>query len=448
MKKIAILGCFMAMMASVGCANQDDYNTIITDNQCINNTATLQIPQLIDLASNNIEQYTASDVIEAYVTSSDQGGNIYKSISLISTDKQYGFSIPVDGYNLYTEYPVGQKVFINLNNLYYQKKHGALQIGDNNNGEVGRIAMIQYKDVIKRACQEPITETDLIRHLNIQEAKSDQYINSLIEIDNVQFVDASIGHNYFSSALNPVATWTATNHLIEDQDGNTLIVRVSQFAQFANNPVSSQSGKIRGILSKYNNDYQLMLRTEADIMFDNLRMTPTFFEDFETITQVGNNQFINLTGWSNVSLNGGNELWEARIYQGNKYAQFSAYGTGETDVDTWLITPNVDLSGANTAYLNFGSKIGYANGVAVTVWVSTDYNQAATPQAVNQAMWHQLHPQMASQTQNFPSNFTNSGMVDLSAYLGGNVAVAFRYQGSSNGVTSTYQIDNVKIIKN
>ncbi|MDO4727623.1 MAG: DUF5689 domain-containing protein [Bacteroidota bacterium] len=448
MKRIAILGYFVGVLLNIGCANNDDYAPITQDNNCMEAMATIPVSELVNLANNSIQQYNSEDIIEGYVTSSDQGGNIYKTISVVSTDQQYGFSIPVDGYNLYTAYPVGQKVYVNLKDLYYKKKHGALQIGSNYNGDIGRLSMVEYKDVISRACETPIDEFSLINHVSIQEAKSDQYINALIELDGVQFVDGSIGHNYFSSALNPVATWTSTNHYIEDQEGNTLIVRVSKFAQFANNPVSNQSGKIRGVLSKYNNDYQLLVRTQDDIKLDNPRIGPVLYENFEGITQVGNNQFINLINWSNVSVNGGNELWEARMYQGNKYAQFSAFGASEVNVDAWLITPLVDLSQANGAYLSFDSKVGYANGEALTVWVSTNYNQGGTPEAISQATWHQLTPQLAPQTQNFPSSFTNSGIVDLSAYLGGNVAIAFRYQGSSDGITSTYQIDNIKIVNN
>jgi len=49
------------------------------------------------------------DYIEAYVTSSDEGGNFYKSISMVSTDGSTGFSMPVDNYNLYTEFEPGKK---------------------------------------------------------------------------------------------------------------------------------------------------------------------------------------------------------------------------------------------------------------------------------------------------------------------------------------------------
>jgi hypothetical protein len=148
-------------------------------------------------------------------------------------------------------------------------------------------------------------------------------------------------------------------------------------------------------------------------------------------------------------MNGGNEKWEARTFSNNKYAQFSPFGItpAENNVDTRLITPAIDLGTSGVgAFLRFGSKIGFANGEAVTVWISTDYNGAATPAAVNAATWTQLNPILAAQTTSFPTNFTSSGNVDLSAYSG-NIYISFRYIGGTNGITSTYQIDNIEIYK-
>jgi hypothetical protein len=55
-----------------------------------------------------------------------------------------------------------------------------------------------------------------------------------------------------------------------------------------------------------------------------------------------------------------------------------------------------------------------------------------------------LNATFAGQTSSFPANFTSSGNVDLSSYSG-NVYISFRYVGGTNGITSTYQIDNVEV---
>jgi hypothetical protein len=44
--------------------------------------------------------------------------------------------------------------------------------------------------------------------------------------------------------------------------------------------------------------------------------------------------------------------------------------------------------------------------------------------------------------------FVNSGNIDLSALESNNVRIAFKYTGSKSGVTTTCQLDNIKITKN
>src|SRR5690606_11743678 len=115
------------------------------------------------------------------------------------------------------------------------------------------------------------------------------------------------------------------------------------FANFAAKPVAPGRGKVRGVMTKFNADYQFMARTERDIQLDGPRLSPIFSENFESISSPGNNQFIALPGWTNVSMNGGAEKWEARVFSNNKYAQFSPFGLNpaENNVDTRLITPGI-----------------------------------------------------------------------------------------------------------
>ena len=56
-----------------------------------------------------------------------------------------------------------------------------------------------------------------------------------------------------------------------------IIVRVSEFANFAGNQIPSGNGKIRGVLTKYNSDYQFMIRTINDVNLPNDRLDLDFF---------------------------------------------------------------------------------------------------------------------------------------------------------------------------
>jgi len=175
-----------------------------------------------------------------------------------------------------------------------------------------------------------------------------------------------------------------------------------------------------------------------------------FLENFESIedANTGNNQFISLDGWSNVSLNGGSERWEARMFSNNKYAQLSAYGTGETNMDTWLISPAINLDETKNEALSFLYKAAFHNGNAISVLISEDYDGSNTASAINSATWTDLEVSFPDfLTSGYPNDFSNTGSINISSY-NGNVHIAIRYVGSSSGISTTYQIDDIKLYEN
>jgi len=440
---------FIASFTS-SCVNDDDYETPQVD--CIETTLqkTKEVSEIS--ASSTVTQYLQNDVIEAYVVSSDKGGNFFKTISFqtlptIAQPQPSAFSVPVDVSSTFITFEPGRKVLIKLQNLYTDLSNGGKRIGgifvnSTNTPAVGRLPFAQYRTVLNKSCLI-VPEDQLKRTLTIPQLLNDANINTLVELDNVQFSNQAITTTYYNPAND---LGGATNHLLTDAEGNSVIFRTSSFANFASKPVAPGRGKVRGILTKFGTDYQFIARTEDDIKLTGPRLVPIFSENFEAISSTGNGQNVALPGWSNVSMNAGNEKWEARIFSNNKYAQFSPFGLNpaENNVDTRLITPAINLDASTGEFLRFGSKIGFANGVAVTVWISTNYDGSGTVAAVNSATWTQLNATFAPQSTSFPTNFTSSGNVDLSSYSG-NVYISFRYVGGTNSITSTYQIDNIEV---
>ena len=444
---------FAAAVAGVfsACVNDDDYETPTFDCTETDVVKTMEVSEFP--FSSTLAQYTGDDVIEAYVTSSDEGGNFFKSISfqtLPADGPVIGFSVPVDVTSTFINFEPGRKVLIEVKNLYTDtsndgKRIGAIFVNSSGQASVGRMPESLYRETLNKSCTI-VNENELVRTMTIAEALNNANINTLIEIEDVQFSDAAINTTYYDPHND---LGGATNHLLVDAEGNSIIFRTSSFSNFASKPVADGRGKVRGVLTKFGSDFQFMARTERDIKLDGPRLSPIFAENFESITSTGNNQFIALPGWSNVSMNGGAEKWEARVFSNNRYAQFSPFGLtpAENNVDTRLITPGINLDNSTDEFLRFGSKIGFANGEAVTVWASTDYNGGGTVADVNAATWVQLDATFAAQTQSYPTNYTSSGNVDVSGFSG-TVYISFRYVGGTNGITSTYQIDNIEVYGN
>ena len=442
MKTIKKLTLISLLAIFTGCVNGDEYDTPDLSSECVTLTATKTVTEITSAATLTATQYVNDDIIEAYVTSSDEGGNFYKSISLQSVDGNIGFSMPVDTYNLFNEFEPGRLVYVNMKNRYVMKKHSSTLIGSLYEGEVGRISGVEYKDVIKRSCTK-INEDEIVKHLSITEALNDNYLNSLVEFDNVQFTNTSLGHTFFDRSLNAVSTWTATNHLITDNLGQTIIVRVSEFANFASNEIPSGSGKIRGVLTKFNSDYQFMIRTINDVKIDNDRfelLTPFFVEDFQTAT---NNTNLNNPGWTNFA-EVGSWVWRERTFQGNGYAEFSAFNSGAAVNKVWLVTPAINLD--NTVNEVIAFKIAQHHldvdspDNSLEVLISTDYDGTN----VLSATWQPLNanlPNMNTPWYQFKTSFIN-----LSSYSG-NVHVAFKFTGSGTDLNldGAFQVDDVKV---
>ena len=209
----------------------------------------------------------AGSVIEAYVSSSDLGGNFFKTISFQTLDGSFGFSVPVDVTSTFIDFEPGRKVLIELDSMYTDKQYGSMRIGAKFGTQVGRISQDKYEKALNRSCTI-IPQDSLVKKLTIAQTLSDARINTLIELQNVQFITSAVGKTYYDPTN---ALGGATNYYIVDQTGHEIIFRTSSFATYANSKVPNGSGTVRGVLTKFNTDYQFIARTEEDIKLDKPR---------------------------------------------------------------------------------------------------------------------------------------------------------------------------------
>ena len=196
MKKI-ILKSLLLVTISLGissCVNDDSYSTPTNTLETYELTTTTTVAAVNTAATATPVEYTADDIIEAYVTSSDESGTFYKSISFqtIPTDGSapIGFSVPIDVTTLYGEgFTPGRKVYIKLKGLYTAKVFGSLQIGSLFEGNsVGRISVFQWKNHLFPSATV-VDEDTFVRTLTLAQAYTDANQNTLVELDAVQFTD-------------------------------------------------------------------------------------------------------------------------------------------------------------------------------------------------------------------------------------------------------------------
>lgn len=439
MKKLKLVLTTAIIASLVGCVNGDDYGTPDSSSLCVTIAPTKAVTDITGVASPTATQYTTGnnvDFIEAYVTSSDEGGNFYKSISMVSTDGAIGFSMPLDSYNLYTEFEPGRKVTVKLDkDRYFIRQNESTVIGSLFNNGVGRISGVEYKDVVLRSCDK-IDEESLVNRTTIAQAKNDQNINKLFEFDGVQFINASLGKKYYDASLNSIGG--ATNHTITDVEGNTIVVRVSEFSTFASENIPSLSGKIRGVLTKFNGVYQFMIRTINDVKLTDARLNPTIenFESFATNTAV-------FTDYFNIKITGTND-WYVGSFGGNKYLQArKASGSGATKI--FFVMP-FDFN-THTRF-SFKSLYGYMSQTTapiLKVYYSTNFNSNnPTANLIEITNSFTFSPHTGT---GWASQFTDSGFHTFTGMSGqGHIIFAYDVATTSNTTAESrpaIQLDNI-----
>ncbi|MEO0875608.1 MAG: DUF5689 domain-containing protein, partial [Bacteroidota bacterium] len=98
------------------------------------------------------------------------------------------------------------------------------------------------------------------------EATFQRYISTLVQFDDIQFINSDAGVTYADVVNNE-----SINRTLRDCFGNELVSRMSSFADFAGERTPEGNGSLVGVLSVFVDTRQITLRTPADFNFNNER---------------------------------------------------------------------------------------------------------------------------------------------------------------------------------
>lgn len=122
-----------------------------------------------------------------------------------------------------------------------------------------------------------------------------------------------------------------------------------------------------------------------------------------------------------------------------QYVKASAYKNQSYASESWLISPEIDLTAATSAILTFEHAINKGNVANIK------NEQVVNITKDNGATWTALtdltYPEGTSW------DFVSSGNIDLSAYAGSKVKIAFQYKSTTSS-SATWEIKNVKVVAN
>ena len=296
----------IAAFVMVGCADNFDRPPIVEPTAANADKVNTTIYDLKfkywDDARNYIDTIgqteTGEDIIiKGRVVSSDETGNIYKS--LVIQDETAALALSINQNSLYTTYRLGQEVVINATGMYIGKYNGLQQLGypewyaQGNAWEATFMAPEFFQEHAEMNGFPKVNEVDTLV-VSLGSLPSDpaglcQWQSQLVRLDDVMFTEAD-GKVVFAGDD------ASANRTLQDLNGNTIIVRNSNYADFRSQKLPIGTGSVVGILSYYGTAWQLLLRSAEDCIgfstdTKGLKDNPYTMEDVAELQETSK------TGW-------------------------------------------------------------------------------------------------------------------------------------------------------
>ena len=351
--------------------------------------------------------FTEDASVYGIITADEVSGNLYKAAFM--QDRASGAAIELY-LNAVSGVRIGDSVRIYLKDVTYSVYNNLPQLSNfEADGHIIILANLPKEKQIQ-------PELTTIANIN-----AGQHLAGLVRLENVKFTE----QNTFADP-----TTYGNRTLIDPMNpSNSVIVRTSNYANFALDSLPQGVGNLVAIASVYNTTWQLIIRSAHELEFDgyvpgganDLPYCEFFTSSFGTYTTY------------DVK---GAQHWEIDY----STAKMTGYeNSTNNENEDWLISARVSLENVSSASMTMTYIARYFNNVNedITVWVSSDYTSGDP----NLANWEQVP---ASWTEGNNWNDFASTTCDLSQFVGKKVCVAVRYL-SDNIKAGTIEVQSICI---
>ena len=214
---------------------------------------------LINASTDGVKEITDDWQLQVVVNGNDEGGNLYKQISV--QDPTGAIIVGINASNLYPYMPVGQQLLINLKGLHIGGYRKQAQIGALYNGSIGRMdtdVWEQHVRLLKKGEIEAKVDT-----VDFDE-NADKFILSgrIVKLSGVTI--SGEGTQVLAPEDGSVTlSSNCANRLINGK--SSLVLRTSSYSKFANRAIPKGKADVYGVCTRYNNTWQILMRTESDL---------------------------------------------------------------------------------------------------------------------------------------------------------------------------------------
>ena len=402
----------------------------ISCNKTYDEPPVIEIPEGTRISISDLkDMFTGSPItldsnysINGNITCEETNGNFYKEAYIQDLSGAIKLKLDASG-GLY----IGDSVRVNLNGVTMSEYGDLIQLDNISVDE----------QIVKIATDRFVTPyTTSINNLNIEDDQS-----RLIKLDSVEFQSTNVT---YADAVN-LATG---ERYLSDCDGNSILVRTSGYANFADDTVASGKGSIIGIFTRYGATKQFIIRDITEVNMEGDRCGGSsgggggsgnyiLNKDFNdgSVTSGGWGSFWSGTttteNWGEWGIFGG-DVAAASNFDINTFTNYAC--------ESWLVSPSFDLTGTSSPYLVFDNVTRY-NGPGLELYISSNYDGSSDP--TQQGTWLNITSYVPNwDTDSGDWSFVSSGNIDLTPFISNNLNIAFKYVGT-NADGATWELDNI-----
>lgn len=222
-----------------------------------------------EIDGNSLREITQPMQIQGVIIGDDEGSNLYKQLYI--KDGTGALCLSIDKSGLYTTAGVGQCIMVELQGLYVggYGKQGQIGVSYTNptkegaTPQIGRMSRFVWEDHYKLiptidgldVAPIPVKSLD-----NLDIAKD---CGKLVKLCGVKMKDADGTATFAPSDGSAKLIGGCVNREIDGS--SSTVVRTSTYAKFASKIMPTEKINITGIAARYNDTWQIMIRTLNDI---------------------------------------------------------------------------------------------------------------------------------------------------------------------------------------
>ncbi|MBQ8336936.1 MAG: hypothetical protein IJY44_05345 [Bacteroidaceae bacterium] len=260
----------VSLFAMTSCMNDFDAPDLTTPPYGNNNIgeANITIEALKEkfastISSNSSKQVTEDLIIEGVVVANDATGNVYKQF--VINDKTGAIIIGVNDVGLYATMTIGQRVRIDCKGLYVGGYGKMAQVGGLYNGSIGRMNKSVFPEHVRIVGRPDKTQEEMTPLVIGEDYFTDENKDKLakfVRLENVAIIGADGTEKWAPEELANSSNVVERTVKVGKTD---IILRMSTYADFANDVMPAGQLNMNGVLTRFNNFWQFMISSTDDI---------------------------------------------------------------------------------------------------------------------------------------------------------------------------------------